>query len=520
MDIIGIHLDLKGVQIRDSYFEDYLSDLAALGINSILVEYEDVFPFEGIDIAYDRDSVWTGETLAAFLALAAEYGINVIPLQQCLGHLQYLFRWPQYYPFCQKSDYPDTLDVNSSEGRDLIKNMLKQVIEAHPDSKYIHLGMDEAAGLIPAAAEKGCEVFELYCDYLSDLVDYVSKFERTPIIFTDMLEDHFVPGYLETLKGKVLLNPWDYASTGEYGPMGRFRGWRMSRRWLEHPEDTRAPAISSGTRYFEDLPNDLLEFINPYRKGEGIRSFFQIDLWSKLGFEVIGATAVRVSRDRSVMPFFNQHQQNISGFVNAIRRNGQRGIIATSWARGNTFCPPNFIIDLCWSLTEFFCRECGVDNAEPFFPGISQDRLNLLLLQLDRCKTDWSNEEDILEELKDMTPLLQSHHYDWQTLLLMIDVMAIHRKIDFFFTEVDYFFNWERLPKNVWQRIGDDHDRHLAVLEQLKEKVDQHLGQRYCGVHYQEWLRYVFDRYVDKMEFYKAKVDHYINTPDSYQKSK
>jgi len=95
-EIVGVHLDLKGVMFRKDYAEELFADLAGQGINTVLVEYEDTFPFDGIELAWDRSACFTGASLRRFLEAAAESGIEVIPLQQCLGHLEYLFRWKRY----------------------------------------------------------------------------------------------------------------------------------------------------------------------------------------------------------------------------------------------------------------------------------------------------------------------------------------------------------------------------------------------------------------------------------------
>src|SRR4051794_38498356 len=49
--IIGLHLDLKGVAFRPNYIPQLFADLRSQRVNLVLVEYEDVFPFNGIDIA-------------------------------------------------------------------------------------------------------------------------------------------------------------------------------------------------------------------------------------------------------------------------------------------------------------------------------------------------------------------------------------------------------------------------------------------------------------------------------------
>ena len=178
--MIGIHLDLKGVMFRPAYIPQLLADLAGQGINTVLVEYEDVFPFNGIDIAYDRRVVWSRKTLSAFQREAVKNGIEVIPLQQCLGHLEYLFRWRTYRRFAENRKYPSTLCLSQPAGKKLVQDMLGQVIEAHPESKYVHLGMDEAASLAscPQCRRRG-DVLTVFLDYLRELCDVCDEYGRS-----------------------------------------------------------------------------------------------------------------------------------------------------------------------------------------------------------------------------------------------------------------------------------------------------------------------------------------------------
>src|SRR5207237_519773 len=136
--IIGVHLDLKGVVFKPSYFPQLMRDLAAQGVNAVLVEYEDIFPVKNIGIG-DRPEVWTMATLKKFLAEAKANNIEVIPKQQCLGHFEYLLGWKKYRHLAENPKYPSTIRVDDPDATALILEMLRQVLAGHPDSKYIHL---------------------------------------------------------------------------------------------------------------------------------------------------------------------------------------------------------------------------------------------------------------------------------------------------------------------------------------------------------------------------------------------
>src|SRR5262245_37316997 len=110
--IIGVHLDLKGTMFKDSYIPQLLRDLASQKVNAVLVEYEDVFPYDGLDIAYDRKTRWSKATLKRFLAEAKKNHIEVIPLVQCLGHLEYVLGYDRYRKYAENYKYPSTIKVD------------------------------------------------------------------------------------------------------------------------------------------------------------------------------------------------------------------------------------------------------------------------------------------------------------------------------------------------------------------------------------------------------------------------
>ena len=490
--IIGVHLDLKGIVFKPGYIPQLMRDLASQGINAVLVEYEDVFPFKGIDIAFDKDTTWSKATLTRFREEAAGNGIEIIPLQQCLGHLEYVFRWKKYAKHAEDRKYPSTLSLTDEKGKALVKEMLRQVLAAHPESRYVHLGMDEAHGLHQAAARLGTPVLALFIAWLRELLAVTEAAGVTPIIWSDMLEDNYLPGLFDDIKDRVVLCPWDYGSQGKTGKMGRILGWRTSREWLNEPWNPEAPAIGMGTQFFEDVPEETQALVAEYRRGREIVSFFPIDLWTKLGFRAVGATAIRTSGDYCVLPLYLKHDANIRGFAEAVKRTGQLGLIGTSWARGTTFCPPNFDIDLTWPSITVLAETMGA-QPEPFFAGVARETLDLLIAKLGRCRTDWSIEEAVIKEMEALAPQLTAHQYEWRSLLLMARTLSLHRQAGFALEEVDYFRSTGRPVTPEWQRRLDDQARLVKALTALRKEVKRHFGQRNAGAHFEEWLGHNFD---------------------------
>lgn len=45
---VVVHLDLKGAPPKISFLNQMIEQLTSVGVNTLLIEYEDMFPFDGI----------------------------------------------------------------------------------------------------------------------------------------------------------------------------------------------------------------------------------------------------------------------------------------------------------------------------------------------------------------------------------------------------------------------------------------------------------------------------------------
>ena len=62
--IVGIHLDLKYHMPRRAYLMEWVRELPACGINTLLVEYEDKFPFAAYPFLRDPEAFTPAELRA------------------------------------------------------------------------------------------------------------------------------------------------------------------------------------------------------------------------------------------------------------------------------------------------------------------------------------------------------------------------------------------------------------------------------------------------------------------------
>jgi hexosaminidase len=88
---VYVHFDLKGAAPKVSYFEQLFPLLRKWGANGICIEYEDMFPFDGIVANIKHKQAYTKDDIEKINNLAKENNLEVMPLLQTYGELFYQY---------------------------------------------------------------------------------------------------------------------------------------------------------------------------------------------------------------------------------------------------------------------------------------------------------------------------------------------------------------------------------------------------------------------------------------------
>lgn len=99
-----VHIDLKGAPLKVSFYKELFVLLRKLGATGILMEYEDMFPYSNIDIS--AANAYSKTDIDTILNLASENHLEVIPLVQTFGHLEFVLKLEQFKQFREVSKYP------------------------------------------------------------------------------------------------------------------------------------------------------------------------------------------------------------------------------------------------------------------------------------------------------------------------------------------------------------------------------------------------------------------------------
>lgn len=134
---------------------------------------------------------YTVEDIRDVVNTARELNISVIPEMDFPGHSYGTLRYfPQYA--CVNAQAPGEFCLGNQAGKNFIKNVLLEVMELFPESKYIHIGGDEAETANwdkcpvcrQAMQENNCSnMRELENIFMRDIAQFVLANDRTPILW-------------------------------------------------------------------------------------------------------------------------------------------------------------------------------------------------------------------------------------------------------------------------------------------------------------------------------------------------
>nr|XP_021391494.1 hexosaminidase D [Lonchura striata domestica] len=138
-----VHLDLKGAAPRVEYLEQVLPLLRALGATGLLLEYEDTFPYTGPLELLQAPHAYSPEELRALLSRARAQGLDVVPLVQSFGHMEFVLKHREFAHLREVKALPNALNPHKEESLALVKAMIDQVMALHEDLRWFHIGCDE-----------------------------------------------------------------------------------------------------------------------------------------------------------------------------------------------------------------------------------------------------------------------------------------------------------------------------------------------------------------------------------------
>ncbi|XP_071252117.1 hexosaminidase D isoform X1 [Salvelinus alpinus] len=142
-----VHLDLKGAAPKVKYIKQIFPLFSSLGADGVLLEYEDMFPYHGNLTILRSPYAYSMEDIEEIKSLAKLNKLELIPLVQVFGHLEFVLKHERYFHLREVRAFPNSLNPHHPGSVALVKDMVSQVMDCHPDARWFHMGADEVRGL-------------------------------------------------------------------------------------------------------------------------------------------------------------------------------------------------------------------------------------------------------------------------------------------------------------------------------------------------------------------------------------
>lgn len=280
----GFHLDLRIQVMKMPALKAFALRLSKNGINTLIMEWEGTYPYQSHPLIANRYA-YTRTEIKSFTAYCSTLGIDVIPLQQSFGHVEYILRHYRYTELREdEKDYSQVNPLREDLAKKLFTELYTDLISTH-SSPYIHIGGDETYLLGHSEeSKKKVELVgkgRLYGDYLKMLCDIVISLGKRPVVWADIALKY--PEALSILPKETIFVDWNY-------------GWDLN-RFGDHQKLT------------------------------------------EQGFEIWGAPAIRSGPDNIYLTDWKKHFDNIKDFIPSASELKYKGIVMTSWSTSGIYSP-------------------------------------------------------------------------------------------------------------------------------------------------------------------------------------
>ncbi len=291
--IKGFHLDLKAQMPKFSYIMKIIERIADMGYNTLLLEYQDKFPYSGEYSCLSSPDALTRNEIFALKSLCDKRNIEIIPMVQCLGHMYWVTRFDEYASLGEHGKGSHSLCASNPGSIELFKALARDVMDMHPESKYFHIGADEVkfSDVCQLCSDK--KKTEILAEHYKKALEFVKINNFTPVMWGDMIIKY--DGLSDILPKDTVIMDWDYTEGLSFENAKRFYGCP-------------SPLCRNAAPAFENTRKLIYK-----------------------GYNVICAPAVRSMGDTVYMPR-NVHFDNCIQSVYTVMECGALGFIVTSWA--------------------------------------------------------------------------------------------------------------------------------------------------------------------------------------------
>ncbi|MHA1871802.1 MAG: DUF4838 domain-containing protein [Promethearchaeota archaeon] len=327
----AFHLDLKSMMPTLDYLKRFIAFLVKYKFNTLVIEYEDKFPYKGYLEAGVHRLAFKNDDFRELMDWASLNRIDVIPLIQVFGHLEHWLSKDEYKELIEFKN--NSLCPLNPKSEEFMNAMVDQICEAHPRAKYIHIGADEVyeLGKCPKCSQfvKEHSMSELYIYFINKVVERVKKHNKIPIMWSDYLIKY--PEAIQKLDKDVVVNYWSYSDMHPLEDFLWITKISLNQRILQN-EDKKL--LDYYKKYY--MPPILNENMSstssaPFNFPNKVKLLPFYEFFRDLDHQVIGAPSVSPNSGGFTADLYKALKNIISHVYRTFQTNSM-GVLITSWA--------------------------------------------------------------------------------------------------------------------------------------------------------------------------------------------
>mgnify|MGYP003623259258 CR=1 FL=1 len=216
-EVKGFHIDLRCQIMTPEALKNFARELSEIGVNTIIMEWEGTFPYQK-HATISNKYAYSPEEVKSFIEHCATLGIDVIPLQNCFGHVEYILRHDRYAHLKEdRKEVSQVCPVKEEECKAVFTEIFAEMAALHP-SHYFHIGGDETYLLgsckaCTAKVEKEGKS-KLFVDYVKAMCQIVTDMGKQPVLWADIILKY--PEAVNELPKNLIYVDWNYGWERDY----------------------------------------------------------------------------------------------------------------------------------------------------------------------------------------------------------------------------------------------------------------------------------------------------------------
>lgn len=230
----GLSLDVSRDRVPTmEELKSYIDLLATWKINHLQLYVEHTFAYRDHEVVWRDASPFTADEIRELDAFCRERFIELVPMQNSLGHL---LRWLCHEPYRRLAECPngfhtgwsmsdsDPFSLCPTDERSLefIESLLDELLPNFSSTLFSG-GCDETADIGLGGSREACEKVgrgRVYLDYVRRLNDLVNrKYGRRLMIYGDIIKLH--PELFADFPRNILVEEWGYGADYPFRENGR-----------------------------------------------------------------------------------------------------------------------------------------------------------------------------------------------------------------------------------------------------------------------------------------------------------